>query len=65
MKEKNITKYVITAQPERHDSLYWSLEGEKVKKQFAAEFYGFNSAKEFAEEKGINLDGVMNYIVVK
>lgn len=64
MKKKPI-KYVITAQPERPNSKYWDAKGIKTILPLAAEFYSFSEAKQFADERGIEIDGVMNSIVVK
>ena len=63
--KKNIIKYMITAQPERPESLYYDEKGDKVEKQFATEFYSIEMAKDFAKEHNIDLNGTMNSIVVK
>lgn len=63
--KKQPLKFVITAQPVRPDSNYWDSSGNKTTLPLAAEFYSFTEAKEFAEEHGIEIDGVMNSIVAK
>lgn len=62
---KKPIKYLIAAQPERPLSLYYDENGKKAQKQFAIEFYGYEDAKDFANKHNIQIDGVMNYIVVK
>ena len=62
---KKQIKYLIAAQPEGINSLYYDNNGKKVQKQFAKEFYTSGDAKEFALKHNIHLDGVLNYIVVK
>ena len=63
--KKNPTKYLIAAQPERIDSLYYDKNGSKVKKQFAKEFFTFGDAEDFAKKHNIDLNGTMKYIVIK
>ncbi len=63
--KKNPIKYLIAAQPENINSLYYDKDGTKVQKQFANEFYTSEDAKDFAAKHKINLNGVTNYIVVK
>jgi len=62
---KQPTKYVITAEPERPESKYWDPNGAKTILPLAAEFCSFSEAKQFADDNGIQIDGVMNSIVVK
>jgi hypothetical protein len=57
--------YVITAEPERHDSKYWDIKGTKTILPLAAEFYSRPEAEEFADKKGIIIDGAMNSVVIK
>ena len=64
MKKKPLI-YVITAEPARPDGKYWDAKGTKTILPLAAEFYSFSEAKEFADKKRIEIDGVMNSIVVK
>ena len=64
MKKKPV-KYVITAEPESPSSKYWDINGNKTILPLAAEFYFFSEAKQFADERGIEIDGVRNSVVVR
>ena len=57
--------YLIAAQPERPGSKYYDEKGNRVSKPSAAEFLTQDDAKEFAKERGIDLDRGKNYIVPK
>ena len=63
--KKQPIKYVITAEPTRPNSKYWSINGARTTLPLAAEFYSFPEAKQFADDQDIEIDGVMNSVVVK
>jgi len=57
--------FVITAEPERPQSTYWDANVRKTMLPLAKTFYSWDEAKEFADQNGIVIDGVMNTIVVQ
>ena len=63
--KKQLTKYIITAEPERPNSKYWDSNGQKNILPLAVEFYSFSDAKQFADDKGIEINETMNSIVIK